>query len=190
MLPEGPPAVALGQYRNYLRLLARLELAPYLPRLQGKLDDSDVAQEALSRALQALPTFQWRSEAELTAWLRRILVNAVIDELRYHGAECRDVALERSIEQSVDESSSRLEAWLAADSPSPSDRVSHQELLRLMAEELATLPEDERRALEMKYLLGRPVKDISQALKRTPEAVGGLLKRGLKRLREALQKHR
>jgi RNA polymerase sigma-70 factor (ECF subfamily) len=187
MLPEGLPPVALEKYRNYLRLLARLELAPYLPRLQSKIDDSDVAQETLSRALQALPTFELRSEAELTAWLRRILVNTLIDKLRYYGAEGRDVALERSIEQSVNESSSQLEAWLAAENPSPSDRVSHQELLLQMAEALAKLPEDERRALEMKVLRGRSVKEVSEALGRTKLAVGGLLKRGLKRLREALQ---
>jgi RNA polymerase sigma-70 factor (ECF subfamily) len=187
MLSEGSPAVALEKYRNYLRLLARLELAPHLPCLQSKIDDSDVAQDALSRALEALPTFQWRSEAELTAWLRRILVNTLIDKLRYYRTEGRDVSLERSLEQSVAESSSRLEAWLAAESPSPSDRVSHQEQLLRMAAALAKLPEDERRAVEMKHLLSWSVMDISQALGRTRAAVGGLLRRGMKRLRKALQ---
>jgi RNA polymerase sigma factor (sigma-70 family) len=102
-----------------------------------------------------LPTFQWRSDAELTAWLRRILVNTLIDELRYLGAECRDAAREQAIEQSVAESSSRLESWLAANTPSPADRVSRQEQLLLMAKALAELPEAERRAVEMKHLLGK-----------------------------------
>jgi RNA polymerase sigma-70 factor (ECF subfamily) len=185
-----PRTVALEKYRDYLRLLARLEIAPHLPVVQDRLDDSDVVQEALLRAHQALPAFQWRSEVELTAWLRRILVNTLIDELRYHGAECRDVSLEQALEQSIGESSSRLEAWLAADSPSPAERVSRQEQLLLMAAALAKLPEDERRVLEMKHLQGRSVKDIGQVLGRTREAVGGLLKRGMRRLRELLEEQK
>jgi RNA polymerase sigma factor (sigma-70 family) len=85
------------------------------------------------------------------------------------------------------ESSSRLEAWLAADQSSPSERAArHEELLRL-AEALAHLPEDQRRAVELHHLLRLSVEEVARELGRSESAVGGLLRRGLKRLRELMR---
>src|SRR5262249_10568376 len=118
--------LCLERYREYLRLLARLHLDV---RLQGKLDPSDVVQQALLKAHENRGQFRGHTEAELSAWLRRILANPLTDTLRQFGRGQRDVALERSLEGAVEESSIRLEAWLAADQSSPSDQVMRQEQL-------------------------------------------------------------
>src|SRR5262249_11302131 len=117
-------------YRDYLRLLAGVQLDP---RLRGKLDPSDVVQETLARAHEKGEQFRGTSEAERAAWLRQILANQLAAAVRrYLDAGKRDAARERSLHAAVEDSSARLEALLAADHTSPSEQaVRHEELRRL-----------------------------------------------------------
>jgi RNA polymerase sigma-70 factor (ECF subfamily) len=175
----------LEAYREYLRLLAGVQLDP---RLRGKVDPSDVVQETLARAHEKGEQFRGTSEAERAAWLRQILANQLAAAVRrYLDAGKRDAARERSLHAAVEGSSARLEALLAAEQTSPSERAArHEELLRL-AEALAGLPEDQRRAVELHHLHGLPVEEVARELGRSESAAGGLLRRGLKRLRELMR---
>jgi RNA polymerase sigma-70 factor (ECF subfamily) len=180
---DGPPR-PLEDYREYLRLLARLQLDT---RLQGKLDPSDAAQEALLKAHRGLDQFRYRSEAELVAWLRTILANVLADALRKYQAGARDVGRERGLEAALEESSSRLEAWLAADQSTPEEQAMRQERLFRLAVALSQLPEDQRRAVELRHLKGCTVAEVAAQMGRSKEAIAKLLLRGVARLRERLQ---
>ena len=173
----------LERYREYLRLLARLQMDP---RLRKKLDPSDVAQETLLQAHAKKDQFRGQSEAELTAWLRRILANTLAMSLRRYSRQRRDAALERSLELAVEASSVRLEAWLASDDPGPSQQAERNEQLLRLAAALQGLPEEQMEALELRHLQGRPVAEIAQLMGRSEASVAGLLRRGLMTLRELL----
>lgn len=172
---------AWGRYREYLRMIARLQLPAHL---RVKVDASDVIQQTLLEAHQAAERLATMAESGQLAYLRQALANNVADLVRRFGAEMRDVSRERSLEAQVRDSSARLADRLAADQSSPSMRVAREEELLVLAQSLAQLPEDQRLAVEMKHLQGCPVADIAQAMGRSETAVGGLLRRGMKRLRE------
>lgn len=173
------PGASLERYRPYLHLLARTQLGP---QLQGKLDASDIVQETLLKAHVAADQFRGRSDAQTAAWLRQILLNTLTDALRRFGGRARDFNLERSLQ----ESSARLESWLAAEHSSPSEAAIRAEQLLQMAEALDRLPPDQRTAVELMHLKGCSVDEISRQMGRTATAVAGLLRRGMARLRETL----
>jgi RNA polymerase sigma-70 factor (ECF subfamily) len=179
---EGP-VVPLERFRDYLRLLARLQ---FDRRLQGKLDPSDVVQQTLLKAYQGLDQFRGSSAAEQAAWLRQILAHTLANAIRDLGRAKRDLALERSLEASLQGSSARLEAWLAADQSSPSQKAERNEQLLRMAEALTALPDLQREVLLLRHCQGLSLAEISSQLGRSRAAIASLLRRGLKQMREFL----
>src|ERR1700744_900348 len=82
-------------YRNYLSLLARLQIGR---RLQGKVDAADLVQETFLEAHRNWERFRGTSEAELVGWLRSILAARIADVIRrFLGSLRRDVRLEREL---------------------------------------------------------------------------------------------
>jgi RNA polymerase sigma-70 factor (ECF subfamily) len=177
------PELAPDRFRDYLCLLARVQLDP---RWQAKVDPSDVVQQTLLRAHQARDQFRGGDLAKQAAWLRRILANTLANVFRDLGRDKRDAALERSLEQALDDSSARLEAWLVADQPSPSEEAMRHEQLLHLAVALEQLPNDQREAVVLRHCHGWPVQQISEHMGRSLAAVASLLRRGLKHLRRQL----
>lgn len=183
-MPANPDAgPVLEPFRQYLRVLAAVHLDA---RLRGKLDPSDVVQQTMLRACVGFDQLRDRQPGVVAAWLRKVLARTLSDAVRDLERAKRDVGRERSIERAVDESASGLEAWLAADQSSPSERADKNEQLLRLADALCGLPDDTREAVVLKHCRGWTLAEIADHLGRTPAAVASLLHRGLKQLRELL----
>jgi RNA polymerase sigma-70 factor (ECF subfamily) len=159
-----------------LHLRAQIRLAP---RLRGKLDAADVVQETLLHALTKLGQFHGDTEAELIAWLLQILKTTLAMTARRFRLQARDVAREQPLEDEVPVATRRASAW-------PLDPVVHVlrgEQLQQLADALARLPTDQRRAIELHHLEGHSVKEVAVYLHKSRGAVAGMLGRGLKTLR-------
>jgi RNA polymerase sigma-70 factor (ECF subfamily) len=178
---EGP---AVEQFRDYLLLLARIQLGP---ASRNKLEASDMVQQTLLEAHRKRAQFRGSSEAEMAGWLRQLLAFNLADAIRAAGRVKRNVARECSLEAALDASSARLGAMLAADQSTPSRAAGRHEDAVLLARALAQLPEHQRQALTLRHCDGCSLDEISQQLGRTPAAVAGLLKRGLHQLRVLLE---
>src|SRR5438477_4457576 len=137
---------ALEHCRRYLLLVARQHLDP---ELQGKGGASDLVQETFLEAQRDFACFQGTSEAELLAWLRRLLLNNLSNfSRRYRDTSKRDVAREVVLE--ADDPSGRRGEILAT-GPSPSSHVLRQEQAQVLQRALQRLPDDHRRVICLRY---------------------------------------
>ena len=171
------------RFRSYLRLMARLHLPA---RLAAKLDASDIVQLTMLQAHQGLAGFRGNSPQEMAAWLRQILARNLAHAARDFARQKRNAALEVSIAQTLDQSSARLEAWLADDQSSPSQRAERNEQLLRMADALEQLPDEHREAVELRYWQGWTLAEIAAHQQRSVPSVAGLVHRGLAKLRELM----
>jgi RNA polymerase sigma-70 factor (ECF subfamily) len=187
-LAQTPDGLARGRllelYRNYLTLLARLQIGR---RLQGKVDPADVVQDTFLKAHRDFGCFRGRTEGELIAWLRQILLaNLAMLVRHYFGTQQRDVRLECELMIGMDRSSRILDRGLVAADSSPSQGAARREQAVLLANALQQLPEDYREVIILRHMEGLTFPEVARQLGRTLDSVKKLWARGLALLRRFL----
>jgi RNA polymerase sigma-70 factor (ECF subfamily) len=156
-------------------------------KLAPKVDASDVVQQTLVQAYQGIDQFRGQTSQELAGWLRKILANQLAHLVRDFGRLKRDAGRELSLAALIDQSSARLEALLAADQSSPSERAQRNDSLIALAAALETLPDEQRQAVELHYCHGLTLAQVAAELNRTPPSIAGLVHRGVMKLRSVLK---
>ena len=175
----------LELYRAYLVVLARVQIGR---RLQGKVDASDLVQEAFLGAFRDFPQFRGTTEGEFLGWLRQILASLLANLVRhYQGTQRRDVRLERRLAVELEQSSQALGQRLVAPQSSPSQQAIRREQSVLLAEALGRLPADWRELLILRHLEGRSFKEVARLMGRTVDSVKKLWPRALAGLRRLLE---
>jgi RNA polymerase sigma-70 factor (ECF subfamily) len=169
-------AEALGQLleecRPYLLLIANEELPD---GLRGKAGASDLVQETFLQAQDNFHHFRDDGEAELLAWLRRILLNRVAYlKRRYLGTDKRQLSREVPLAEDG------LPDVAAAD-PSPSSRMAARERDDALCQALERLPADYREVLRLRQE-DLPFEEVGRRLGRSAEAARKLWARALVQL--------
>jgi RNA polymerase sigma-70 factor (ECF subfamily) len=173
----------LERYQPYLYLLAKRQLPV---RIQVRVDPADVVQQTMLEAQRDLASFQGTGEEELIAWLRGILYHNVQQMVERHWeAKKRSLQQERSLDE-PQVGGVTLAECLASDQSSPSQRAMRGEAAVRLAQAIGQLPTDQQEAVRLRHLEGLSLKQLAEAMGRSETAIAGLLKRGLKRLREEL----
>ncbi len=170
----------LEGYREYLRLLARARVGQ---DLRVRLDPSDLVQETLLEAQRDFHQFLGSSEEELAVWLRRILVRNLVDQLKYHQSQKRDVGREQPLETLVEQAHEALAAPLST----PSKQAARREQAVALARAMARLPDDYREVVTLRHLDGRSFDDIAAVMGRSSGAARMLWMRALERLGELME---
>jgi RNA polymerase sigma-70 factor (ECF subfamily) len=178
----------LQLYRNYLTILASTQLDA---RLRRRISPSDLVQEAMLGAYRDFSKFRGRTERELLAWLRQILIHCLHHAYEAHvQAGRRDIRREISLDEmnrALDQSVIRLSHVLADQGPSPSAPVHERERAVAIADQLAKLKPDDRDVIVLRNLQGLSFEEIAVRMDRKPGAVRMLWLRAIERFRKVYE---
>jgi RNA polymerase sigma-70 factor, ECF subfamily len=134
-------------------------------RVHLRADAEDLTAEVFQHAFENLARFEWRG-APFAAWLYRIAANAVADRWQRMSRESgKPTAEEPSIEfddSEIDKSERRAGLFRA----------------------VASLPEDQRRVIEMRFAEEKNIREIAKELGRSTGAIKQLQFRAYQKLRE------
>jgi RNA polymerase sigma-70 factor (ECF subfamily) len=142
---------------------------------RGMVETDDLVQVTLIRALDHVKEFEPRREGAFLAYLRRILLNALRDEIR------------RSVRRPAEE---RLPDDLADQRPSLLEQVIGREAVESYEAALAALTEAQQEAVILRIEFGFGYQQIAEAVgSPSANAAQMTVSRALVRLAEALEEH-
>jgi RNA polymerase sigma-70 factor (ECF subfamily) len=141
---------------------------------------SDIVQEAALHAYHGFASFRGTTEVEWNAWLHSVFKHRKTqlfrDALRQKRKDPHALPLD-----------SREAMAAPAPGRSPSQATAHDEQWWQILTQIRKLPDAQSEAIYLCYLKELPIAEVAQRLERTEAAVGGLLQRGLKTLRERVE---
>jgi len=178
----------LELYRNYLKLLARAQVDLHL---RSRADASDLVQETFLDACRDFHQFRGSTEAELMAWLKKILIYNVAKFIQRQVVAKkrdarRDVSLDRHL-AAISQSSAHFEAALASPASTPSVQASRRERAAVVADYLAQLPPAYREVILLRNLECLAFAEVARRMQRSSGAVRILWVRALDHLRRLLE---
>lgn len=188
---QGGDASALGGLLAGLRgPLVRMARVRIDPRMQGRLDASDVVQEACLEAHRRLDEYLQDPKVPFRLWMRLLTGQKILElERRHFGAQKRDARREVRIEPAVPRADSSLVAMeLSAHLTSPSGAVERDEIRRQVLEVLDDLDDLDREILVLRHFEQLGNADAAAELGIKPDAASKRYLRALMRLGKALKK--
>src|SRR6516225_5067082 len=179
-------AQVFARYRDRLRQMVRLRLDR---RLQGRLDPSDVLQEAYLDFARRLPEYAANPALPFFLWLRLLTGQRLMDLHRMHlGAKMRDAQQEVSLYRGAlpQASSVSLAAQLLGRLTSASQAAIRAETQIRVQEALNSMDPMDREVLALRHFEMLTNDETAQVLGIKKSAASNRYVRALKRLKDIL----
>jgi len=179
-------AQLFARYRPRLRQIVRLRLDR---RLQGRLDPSDVLQEAYLDFARRLPEYARNPSMPFFLWLRFLAGQKLIDLHRHHlGTQMRDAGQEVSLYRGAlpQASSLSLAAQLMGRLTSVSQAAIRAELQTRVQETLNSMDPMDREVLTLRHFEMLSNDETAAVLGISKSAASNRYIRALKRLKDLL----
>ncbi len=182
---DGDRAAAEKLFEEFRPRLKRMIELRLNQRLQGRVDPSDVLQEACLDATRRLPAYLAESTSPFYLWLRRITYHKIIDVHRSHlGVQARDAGLEISLHRGPlpPASSVFLASQLLGRMTSPSDGAIRAETRLKVQEALNSMGTLDREVLALRHFEQLTNAEIAEELEIDPDAASKRYRRALRRI--------
>jgi RNA polymerase sigma-70 factor, ECF subfamily len=140
-------------------------------------DLQDVVQETFIGVLRSAKDY--RGDSSLSTWILRIAHYKAIDALRR-----RKVVEKR--EETIENMSSDEVSFMGDASADVEDNVVNAQDVMLIRKALSQLPEDQKQAITLRYVVGMRVDDVAETMKVSRRKAELLITRGRAALRERL----
>jgi RNA polymerase sigma-70 factor (ECF subfamily) len=151
--------------------------------VRAKVEPEDVLQEVSLTAYTALPRYDLQDRHPLN-WLYQIAHRRIVGAYRRF---CSSQKRASHREAPLYTASGRAAVeWVADESSGPEHALLRREMLERVGQLWERLSDDQRATLRMRYVEGKPFKEIGDALGKTDCAVRVLLCRTLDRLQGLL----
>jgi len=155
--------------------------------LRRKIEVDDIFQELSVEAVRSLPEADFEHRDPF-GWLCQIAERRIIDaHRRYFGAQKRDAGREVPLgSPGGDSEHAAIIDLLVVSMTTATQAMSRNQREVRLLEAMATLPEEQREALRLRYVEGLPSKEIAERLGKTDGSVRVMLTRALGRLQQIL----
>jgi RNA polymerase sigma-70 factor (ECF subfamily) len=176
----------LSKYRERLGLMVRLRLDR---RLQGRIDSSDVIQEAYLEAAERFVEYMRDPAVPFFLWLRFLTAQKLLVLHRRHlGVKARDAGREVSLYRGVlpEASSAVLAAQLVGHRTSPSQAAMRAEMQVRLQEALNSMDSLDREVLALRHFEQLTNGETARVLGLRESAASQRYARALLRLKEIL----
>jgi RNA polymerase sigma-70 factor (ECF subfamily) len=173
-------------HRERLKRMVHLRLSR---RLQGRVDDSDVVQEALLDCSRRLGEYAADPKLPFFLWLRHMTGLKLAEIHRRHlGTQLRDADREVTLHRGglPDADSVSLAAQLLGHLTTPSQAAIKAETRLLVQEALNSMDPVDREVLALKHFEQLSTSEIAEVLGMSKAGAGSRYLRAIKRLREVL----
>src|SRR5271166_649352 len=180
-------AELFGRYRKRLRAMVRLRMDR---RLQGRVDPSDVLQEAYLDVAQQLPSYHAKPEMPFYLWLRLTTGQRLMRLHRQHlGSAMRDAGREVSLHRGAlpQASSVSLAEQLLGRVTSASRAVERAEIQLQLQTALNSMDDMDREIIALRHFEELSNVEAAHVLGLEPSAASKRYIRALKRLQEILK---
>jgi RNA polymerase sigma-70 factor (ECF subfamily) len=175
-----------SRYRKRLKQMVRLRLNRLL---QGRIDDSDILQDAYLEATRRLPEYLATKPLPFFLWLRHLTGEKLIDMHRRHlGAKMRDAAQEVSLHRGPMPAASSvcLAAQLLGRLTSPSQAAIKAETRLRVQEVLNGMDPLDREILALRHFEQLNNAEVAETLGLNESTASSRYLRALKRLKDEL----
>ena len=180
---ENAQSQLFQQLRSYYLFVAKQNIDK---DLQARINPSDVVQETMFKAANAIGSFRGTNSSEFRAWLKVILTNEINELRRKHRLQKRDVR--REVRPAVNDESRNVGLDPIDNSLTPQSRAVALEELKKLRSYLSNLSPDHQTVIQLRSLERKSFEEVGELMGRSTEAASKLWYRAIGELRKAMNR--